>query len=239
MFNAYSSLAVPTINKPRSQQAISPKSKTRRQVGISPISSPHPQRLRLLEMGGEVRDEHIQGNTNPNLQDETVSCTCVCPKGRIKEESSTLFSPSQEKGPRHFQYENDKMFKTALKMYNRRMKNLDVGVTNGGDNIENGAADIAGSGVGGSSGSGVGSVIGGKNYMKVQRWECKGEIQACFQLCVSCRDVGKMKNYRESYYLDVLEVSKYRTILCKSCLGYLLKQTVGCCFKGSQNASCT
>jgi len=111
------------------------------------------------------------------------------------------------------------------------MQNLDVGVANGGDNIANGAADIAG--------SVVDSVIGGKKYMKVQRWECKGEIQACFQLCVSCRDVGKMKNYRESYYLDVLEVSKYRTILCKSCLGYLLKQTVGCCFKGSQNASCT
>ena len=158
---------------------------------------------------------------------------CVCPKGRRKEESSTLFSPSQEKGPRPFQYDNDKMFKTALKMYNRRMQNFDVGVTNGGDNAKNDADDVVG-------GSGVGSVGGGgKKYMKVQRWECKGEIQACFQLCVSCRDVGKMKNYRESYYLDVLEVSKYRTILCKSCLGYLLKQTVGCCFKGLQNASCT
>jgi len=122
MFNAYSSLAVPTINKPRSQQAISPKSKTRRQVGISPISSPHPQRLRLLEMGGEVRDEHIQGNTNPNLQDESASCTCVCPKGRRKEESTTLFSPNQDKGPRHFQYDNDKIFKTALKIQQTHAK---------------------------------------------------------------------------------------------------------------------
>ena len=61
----------------------------------------------------------------------------------------------------------------------------------------------------------------------VERWEYKGEVKACFQLCVSCRDVGKLKSFEERYYLDVLEVKKDRTILCKSCLSYLLKQNVG------------
>merc|ERR1712013_3235 len=83
-------------------------------VDVTPISLPGHQL--------EVRDEHIQGNTNPNLQDESASCTCVCPKGRRKEESTTLFSPNQDKGPRHFQYDNDKIFKTALKIQQTHAK---------------------------------------------------------------------------------------------------------------------
>ena len=61
MFYAYNSLTVPTINKPKSQPN-SPKSK-RRQPGVTPIPSPIPQR-RLVEMGGEAREEPLQGDSN-------------------------------------------------------------------------------------------------------------------------------------------------------------------------------
>ena len=61
MFYAYNSLTVPTITKPKSQPN-SPKSK-RRQPGVTPIPSPIPQR-RLVEMGGEAREEPLQGDNN-------------------------------------------------------------------------------------------------------------------------------------------------------------------------------
>ena len=62
-----------------------------------------------------------------------------------------------------------------------------------------------------------------------QKWEYKGEIRASFQLCISCDDVGKVRSHKDKYYLDVMEVRKYRTILCKDCLGYILHQYVGGC----------
>ena len=56
-----------------------------------------------------------------------------------------------------------------------------------------------------------------------KRWECKGEIQASFQLCILCKDIGKPKSYKEKYFLNVNEIKQNRTILCKGCLGYLMK----------------
>ena len=70
MFNAYSSLAVPTINinKPRSLTN-SPKSR-RRQDGCSPMPSPNQsRRLLVIEMGGEAREDHAQMEYESNLQD--------------------------------------------------------------------------------------------------------------------------------------------------------------------------
>ena len=60
-----------------------------------------------------------------------------------------------------------------------------------------------------------------------QKWEYKGEIRVSLQLCVMCDDVGKVKSGRDKYYLDVMEVRKYRTILCKDCLGYILDKHTG------------
>ena len=60
-----------------------------------------------------------------------------------------------------------------------------------------------------------------------QRWECKGEIQASFQMCVLCKDVGKAKSHRDTYYLDVKEIRRYRTILCKGCLACILQKHIG------------
>ena len=62
-----------------------------------------------------------------------------------------------------------------------------------------------------------------------QKWEYKGEIKVSFQLCVLCHDVGKVKSRRDKYYLDVMEVRKYRTVLCKGCLEKILYKTVGNC----------
>ena len=101
--------------------------------------------------------------------------------------------------PFHPHYPKESVFKAALELYNRQLEL----------SWENGAGE-------GSS----------KNQ---QRWECKGQIQASFQLCVLCKDIGKVKCSREKYYLNVLEVRKYRTILCKVCLGFLLSQNVGAC----------
>ena len=61
----------------------------------------------------------------------------------------------------------------------------------------------------------------------LQKWVCKGDVRVSFQLCVLCKDVGKFRADMERYYLDVLEVSKYRTILCKGCLGDILYKYVG------------
>ena len=63
-----------------------------------------------------------------------------------------------------------------------------------------------------------------------QRWEYKGQIRASLQLCVLCKDIGKAKSFKEKYYLNVLEVKKYRSILCNGCLGYILCKHVGTCF---------
>ena len=51
-----------------------------------------------------------------------------------------------------------------------------------------------------------------------QRWECRGKIRVSFQLCVLCRDVGKVRSHTDKYYLDVMEVRKHRTVLCQGCL---------------------
>lgn len=66
-----------------------------------------------------------------------------------------------------------------------------------------------------------------------QRWECRGEIRASFQLCVACKDIGKKKSYRETYYLDVLEVRQCRTILCRCCMENLLYKNVGSYFNNN------
>ena len=62
-----------------------------------------------------------------------------------------------------------------------------------------------------------------------QKWEYKGEVKVSLQLCAMCYDVGKVKSHMEQYYIDVLEVRKYRTILCKGCLAYVLWVHVGNC----------
>ena len=62
-----------------------------------------------------------------------------------------------------------------------------------------------------------------------QRWECKGNVQASLQLCVMCKDIGKVRTYKETYYLNVMEKTQYRTILCKRCLAFLLRKHVGSC----------
>ena len=59
------------------------------------------------------------------------------------------------------------------------------------------------------------------------KWEWKGKIRASFQMCILCKDVGKVRSQSETYYLDVLEIRKYRTILCQGCLGYILHKYVG------------
>ena len=66
---------------------------------------------------------------------------------------------------------------------------------------------------------------------KKQHWECKGEIRASFQLCTTCKDLGKAKSFSELYFIDVMEVCKYRTILCIGCFGYILKEKVGTCLR--------
>ena len=63
----------------------------------------------------------------------------------------------------------------------------------------------------------------------LQKWICKGDIRVSFQLCVLCYDIGKLRNDMERYYLDVLEISMYRTILCKRCLGDILHKYIGNC----------
>ena len=63
------------------------------------------------------------------------------------------------------------------------------------------------------------------------RWECKGEISVSLQMCVSCKDIGKMRSRSDKYYVDVMEVQKYRTVLCKGCLAYILHENVGSCLR--------
>ena len=66
-------------------------------------------------------------------------------------------------------------------------------------------------------------------YLADFRWECKGQVRACLQMCVWCKDVGKVRSRKEKYYMDVHEVRRYRTILCQGCLGNVLHKHVGSC----------
>ena len=39
--------------------------------------------------------------------------------------------------------------------------------------------------------------------------------------------MGKVKSLSDKYYLDAMEVKKYRTVLCQGCLGKILRNHVG------------
>ena len=70
--------------------------------------------------------------------------------------------------------------------------------------------------------------VAGRTVTDNRRWECKGKIRVSFQLCVMCRDVGKLRCRTDRYYLDVIEVCQNRTILCQGCLEKLVYEYVGC-----------
>ena len=137
-----------------------------------------------------------QHGTSTNVIRSAISSsssTISSPKEKDQPISDCSLSPDKI-GPVTHHYDNDRLFQTALQLFNKQMERLSVE---------------------------------GDSSQTAQRWECKGQVQASFQMCVSCRDVGKVKTFRERYYLDVLEVRKYRTILCRRCMGCVLKENIG------------
>jgi len=67
------------------------------------------------------------------------------------------------------------------------------------------------------------------SWFAAWHWESNGGVRAAQQLCVQCRDLGKKKNQIETYYMNKMEVAKCRTILCRTCMGILLKNEIGDC----------
>ena len=52
---------------------------------------------------------------------------------------------------------------------------------------------------------------------------CVGYANTRLNFCSCCYDIEK-QNSRELYYVDTIHVSQHRRILCRGCLGYILRQ---------------
>ena len=65
-------------------------------------------------------------------------------------------------------------------------------------------------------------------YVCEYYWESKGSVSATQQLCTACRDIAKARNCSDEYFIDLMEINMYRNILCKPCIGRMLKDSIGC-----------
>ena len=70
--------------------------------------------------------------------------------------------------------------------------------------------------------------ISGKWLTKGPFFECKGAIRVSQRMCSRCFDSNKLATKTDLYYVDLTERVHNRTILCHGCLGFLLKEEVGC-----------
>ena len=70
--------------------------------------------------------------------------------------------------------------------------------------------------------------INGKWLTKGPFFECKGAIRVSQRMCSTCYDSNKLATKTDLYYVDLNERVHNRTILCHGCLGFLLKEEVGC-----------
>ena len=57
-------------------------------------------------------------------------------------------------------------------------------------------------------------------------YECVGKMKVSSQLCTKCRDYGKERDRYDYYYIDLVEISKVRTVRCWNCMYLLLKKNV-------------
>ena len=51
---------------------------------------------------------------------------------------------------------------------------------------------------------------------------CIGEVRVALKECIMCRDQGKERNSTDFYFMDLVEISKDRTILCSRCFSTLM-----------------
>ena len=70
--------------------------------------------------------------------------------------------------------------------------------------------------------------ISGKWLTKGPFFECKGAIRVSQRMCSRCYDSNKLATKTDFYYVDLTERVQNRTILCQGCLGFMLKEEVGC-----------
>ena len=59
-------------------------------------------------------------------------------------------------------------------------------------------------------------------------FECKGAVRVRQRLCSRCHDLYKISTKTDIYYIDLTERLHNRTILCHGCLGFILREQVGC-----------
>ena len=59
-------------------------------------------------------------------------------------------------------------------------------------------------------------------------FECKGAVRVRQRLCSRCHDLYKISTKTDMYYIDLTERLHNRTILCHGCLGFILREQVGC-----------
>lgn len=53
-----------------------------------------------------------------------------------------------------------------------------------------------------------------------------GRAKATFKLCVECRDIRKPKSNVDEYFMNLVEISQQRTILCFGCMTALINRNV-------------
>lgn len=70
-----------------------------------------------------------------------------------------------------------------------------------------------------------------RNHVWVSKgpfFECKGAVRVRQRLCSRCHDLYKISTKTDMYYIDLTERLRNRTILCHGCLGFILREQVGC-----------
>ena len=57
-------------------------------------------------------------------------------------------------------------------------------------------------------------------------FECVACFITRFQYCTKCRDIGKQKDAHDYYYINLVEITQERTVVCSNCMYHLLKKYV-------------
>lgn len=53
-----------------------------------------------------------------------------------------------------------------------------------------------------------------------------GHARVSVKMCTQCRDISKDRTGKDWYFMDLMEISQQRTILCLECMGEVVKQEV-------------
>ena len=63
-------------------------------------------------------------------------------------------------------------------------------------------------------------------HMCAYFYECVGKMKTTFKFCTECNGSNESPHLYDNYYIDLVEISRERTVRCSSCMLNLLKEEV-------------